>query len=122
MNRFFRSFGFALRGIFSSFSHESNCRVQLVLAIIAVLAGWKLGLSRVEWAIVILCIALVLGMEMVNSAIEKTCDRITREKDDYVRYIKDVAAGAVLWVSTGTAVVGAIIFIPKVVSLFKTGT
>lgn len=121
MNRFFHSVRFALRGILSIFSRESNCRIQLVLAFLALVAGWRLGLSSLEWALVVLCIALVLGMEMLNTAIEKTCDRITREKDDYVRYVKDVAAGAVLWVSTGTAVVGAIIFIPKILALFKSG-
>jgi diacylglycerol kinase len=59
----------------------------------------------------------VIGLEMVNSAIEKTCDRITREKDDYVRYVKDMAAGAVLWGSIGAAVVGGIIFVPKIINL-----
>jgi diacylglycerol kinase len=118
MNRFFRSFEFAFRGIISSLSRENNCRIQLVLGGLALAAGAWLGLDRMEWIAVVLCIALVIGMEMINSAIEKTCDRITRERDDYVRYIKDVAAGAVLWTSLGAAAVGAIIFLPKIIKLF----
>jgi len=63
----------------------------------------------------------VIGMEMMNSAIEKACDRITREKDDYVRYVKDMAAGAVLWTAIGSAVIGAIILLPKVIALLEGG-
>ena len=117
MSRFIKSFVFAFRGISASFSRENNCRIQLVLGVLAVMAGAWLGLERMEWVALVLCIALVIGMEMINSAIEKTCDRITRERDDYVRYIKDAAAGAVLWTSLGAAAVGAIIFVPKIIHL-----
>jgi diacylglycerol kinase len=119
MQRFFKSFQYAVRGILSAFSSENNCRIQLLAAVVVVGASWRLRLAPLEWAVVVLCIALVIGMEMINSAIEKTCDRITRERDDYVRYIKDIAAGAVLWTSIGAAVVAAIIFLPKIIYLFQ---
>ena len=119
MQRFLKSFQYAVRGILSAFSSENNCRIQLMVALVVVGASWWLRLKPLEWALVVLCIALVIGMEMINSAIEKTCDRITREKDDYVRYIKDIAAGAVLWTSVGAAVVAAIIFIPKIINLIE---
>jgi diacylglycerol kinase len=114
MKRFFRSFTYAFRGIVSAFSGESNCRIQLSVGMLVVLASVLLGLSQLQWCIILLCIALVISLEMVNSAIEKACDRITREKDDYVRYVKDIAAGAVLWSSVISAVIGAIIFLPKI--------
>jgi diacylglycerol kinase len=119
MFRFVKSFTYALRGIRSAFSSESNCRIQLGIAFLTVLASWWLGLSGVEWAIIVLCIGLVIALEMINSAIEKACDRITRDQDDYVRYVKDMAAGAVLWVSIGAAVTGAIIFLPKILTYAK---
>lgn len=117
MLRFLRSFRYAGRGILAAFSSENNCRIQVAVAVAVVGASFYLRLSPLEWAAIIICIGLVVGLEMVNSAIEKTCDRITREKDDYVRYIKDMAAGAVLWVSICSAAVGAIIFIPKILHL-----
>jgi len=119
MLRFILSFKYAFRGIRSALASENNCRIQLLIAALVLAASWKLGLRPLEWALVVLCIALVIGMEMINSAIEKTCDRITRERDDYVRYIKDMAAGAVLWTSIGAAVVGAIVLIPKILLLLK---
>jgi len=121
MYRFIRSFVYAFRGIRSAFSGESNCRIQLLAGAGVVLASWYLRISSLEWALIVLCIALVIGMEMMNSAIEKACDRITREKDDYVRYVKDMAAGAVLWTAIGSAVIGAIILLPKVIALLEGG-
>ena len=115
MLRFLRSFRFAGRGILAAFSSENNCRIQVAIAVVVVGLSFYLRLSPLEWAVVVICIGLVVGLEMVNSAIEKTCDRITREQDDYVRYIKDMAAGAVLWVSICSAVAGAVIFIPKII-------
>lgn len=117
MQRFLKSFKYAARGVLSAFSSENNCRIQLAAAILAVGASWWLRLGPLEWALIVLCIALVIGMEMINSAIEKTCDRITREQDDYVRYVKDMAAGAVLWTSIAAAIVGALVFIPKIINL-----
>jgi diacylglycerol kinase len=118
MRRFIYSFGYAFRGIRLAFSRESNCRIQLLLGLGAVLLSWGLGLSPTEWALVVLCIALVIGAEMINSAIEKTCDRITQEREEPIRTIKDLAAGAVLWISLGSAVVGALLFIPKIIKIF----
>jgi diacylglycerol kinase len=117
MLRFFRSFKYAGRGILAAFSSENNCRIQVAVAAGVVGLSCYLRLSPLEWAVVTICIGLVIGLEMINSAIEKACDRITREQDDYVRYVKDMAAGAVLWVSICSAVVGAIIFIPKIIRL-----
>jgi diacylglycerol kinase len=114
MKRFFRSFKYAFKGIVSAFSGESNCRVQLSVGIVVVLVSAVLGLSPLEWCMILACIGLVISLEMVNSAIEKACDRITRERDDYIRYVKDMAAGAVLWSSIISAVIGAIIFLPKI--------
>jgi diacylglycerol kinase len=118
MRRFIRSFGYAFRGLRSAFSNESNCRIQLLAAVLALLASWYLRLSPIEWAVIILCIGLVIGLEMINSAIEKACDRITREQDDYIRYVKDMAAGAVLWASIASALIAAIIFLPKINQLW----
>lgn len=115
MLRFIRSFGYAFRGIRLAFSGESNCQIQLIVGILVLLVSWKLRLTPVEWCIILLCIGLVIGLEMVNSAIEKACDRITREQDDYIRYVKDIAAGAVLWASIASAIIGGVIFLPKII-------
>lgn len=117
MRRFLRSFRYAGRGILAAFSSENNCRIQVAVAVVTVGLSFYLRLSPLEWAVIVICIGLVISLEMINSAIEKTCDRITREQDDYVRYVKDIAAGAVLWASICSVAVGAVIFIPKIIHI-----
>ena len=56
--------------------------------------------------------------EALNTAIERLCDKIEPNKDDKIKIIKDIAAGAVLLSSIFSATVGAIIFIPHIISLF----
>ncbi len=94
-----------------------NARIQLALALTAIIAGIVLGISATEWAIVALCIGLVLAMEAMNTAMEQVCNFVEPEKHPLIGKIKDMAAGAVLLVSIGSATAGLMIFIPKFVQL-----
>lgn len=75
------------------------------------MAGFILKLDGMEWIAVILCIALVITAEMLNTCIEQVCDLISKEKREEIRKIKDIAAGAVLMSSIGALVVASIILI-----------
>lgn len=77
-----------------------------------------LGLSTFEWIAVILCIGAVLAAEGVNSAIEALCDKVSPEYDEAIKHTKDLAAGAVLILAVMSVIVGLLIFVPKVLSLF----
>lgn len=110
MRKFFNSFLFAFKGLIVSFTLESNLKVQLTAALIVAGAGFYFGITAIEWCIILLTIGLVLGMELVNTAIEKTVDLITLERHPLAGKIKDIAAGAVLLVSIASCIVGAIIF------------
>lgn len=63
---------------------------------------------------VLLCNGLVIGLEMVNTAVETLSNRLHPEKHPDIKIVKDVAAGAVLWAAVMSVVIGAIIFLPKV--------
>jgi diacylglycerol kinase len=65
-----------------------------------------------------LCIALVLALEAVNSAIEYLADKISPEQDPLIGKAKDIAAGAVLIAAIGAAIIGSLIFIPKLIALW----
>lgn len=67
---------------------------------------------------VLLCIGLVMALEMVNAAIEKLCDRLHPDKHTDIKLVKDMAAGAVLWAAIISAIVGLIIFAPKLLTKF----
>lgn len=82
------------------------------------LAGW-LHVSVYEWIVLLGCIATVLAFEMINSAIEKLCNLVHPAYHPAVKVIKDISAGAVLWVSVFSGVIGVIIFLPKMQQLLK---
>ena len=117
MKRFFASLGFAFNGLRLFFSKEQNGRIQAVVAILVIVAGLAYRLNVYEWMMILICIALVLALEMINSVVEKLIDHLHPARHAQVKWIKDVAAGAVLWAAIISAVIAGIIFIPKIFSL-----
>lgn len=109
-----KSVGFALRGVFRLFRTERSIQIQLGIALLVTLAGFYYQISPVEWALQCLCIGLVMGTEGVNTAIEKLADYVQPEYDEKIGRLKDISAGAVLWVSMITVVVGLLVYVPKV--------
>lgn len=112
------SFGYALNGLWQFFKTEHNLWIHCVIALLAVVLGFVLRISRMEWIAVIIVIGIVLSAEAFNSCIEKTLDHLTPEKHEKVRYIKDLAAGAVLLTAIAAAIVGLLIFLPKILNCF----
>lgn len=114
-----RSFQYAFSGIIRFLKHEKNGQIQLTVAVIAIITGFALKIDSFEWIAIIACCALVLSFEMINTAIEKTCDLITTDHHPVIKIIKDVAAGAVLVSAVASLIIGIIIFLPKILLLFK---
>jgi len=113
-----KSFSNAFRGIAFLFKSQSNARIELIIAGIVIIAGVLLKISIAEWIIILMCIALVLSMEGINTAIEIIADKLHPEFDKEIGKAKDVAAGAVLIAAIIAAIIGIIIFAPKLVALF----
>ena len=112
MRSFLKSFVYAGRGISALFNRERNFRVQLTGLILVIAAGFFFSITKIEWLIIAASSSLVLAMEAMNTAIEKLCDLYSKEENDQIRVIKDIAAGAVLICAAGAAIVGAVIFYP----------
>lgn len=110
-----RSFRYAWQGIAWLLRTAHNARIHCAVAVAVIVAGCLLHISAVEWAVVALCIGAVLAAEAFNSAIESLADRVTTERDDAIRHVKDLAAGAVLFVVAGAVVAGLWIFLPKII-------
>jgi diacylglycerol kinase len=111
-------FRFAFKGLRLFFSSERNGRIQGIIALLVIGAGFFFSVSPLEWLAVLLCIAAVLCLEMVNSAIEKVCNLISMEYHPEIKIIKDISAAAVLLASIVSAICAAIIFIPYIIKLF----
>jgi diacylglycerol kinase len=110
-----RRFKYAFRGVLLALG-ERSVKVHLALGALTVAVGAALGISRGEWVAVIICIAIVIALETVNSAIERLGDAVTRERRADIAAVKDMAAGAVLIASVGALAVGLVIFLPKLLA------
>ncbi|MDE7159783.1 MAG: diacylglycerol kinase family protein [Muribaculaceae bacterium] len=108
-----RSFRYAWQGIVALVRDEHNARIHLCAAVVAIGLGAWLGISRLEWVAIVMCIALVLAAEALNSAVEALCDRFGAERHPLIGKAKDTAAAAVLLTAAGAAAAGAIIFLPR---------
>ena len=117
--KFHKSLGHALDGIEYAINHERNVKIEIFVAILVSILGFLLKITILEWLIIIITISLVLGLELVNTAIERTVDLVTKDYYELAKNAKDVAAGAVLTVSMFSCVVGIIIFLPKIINIIK---
>ncbi len=108
----FNSFKCAFAGIFNTIRAERNIKIHLCAATLVTIAGFLFGISYFEWLICLLLFGLIIGLELVNTAIEATVDLVTEEKKPLAAKAKDAAAGAVLAASIFAAVIGLIIFVP----------
>lgn len=116
----FRSFGYAFKGLAAVFGSEVNVRIHTAIAILVIILGLILGISRMEWLAVILCIGLVIGAEVFNSALERLVDIVSPQFNEKAGLVKDIAAGAVVVSALISVIIGVVIFIPYIKS-FLTG-
>lgn len=111
----------ASSGIFRVIKNERNMKIHLLVVFLVLLAGFFFGLSLLEWSIIILIIAVVLGAEIFNAAIEQTCDYIDEQHDlkfGETKLARDMAAGAVWLLAIASTIIGLLIFLPHLISFY----
>lgn len=113
------SFSYAFKGFVWLFRFEHNSRIHLFSLIIAVIAGFFFQISNEEWSLLFIVSGFVFSAEAFNSAIEFLADEVSLEKRDRIGKSKDLAATGVLIAAFAAAIVGLIIFLPKIISLFN---
>ena len=107
------SFKYAIEGFVSSFKTERNMKIHVLAMVIVIVLGFYLKINLIEWCFIALAIALVIGAELFNTAIETIVDMVSPEKNPKAKLAKDISAAAVLALAVGAVVIGTIIFIPK---------
>lgn len=112
-----KSFRYALAGLSYVVRHEHNARIHIAAAMGIVMMGAFYRIAAGDWLILVLAIISVWFAETINTAFEYLCDVVSPEKNEAVRYAKDIAAGAVLIMAIGAVVIGAIVMFPYI----KTG-
>ena len=115
--RLTNSFKYAIEGLKTAYIEEQNLRVHTLCSILVIIFGFVFHLSKIEFSICLILIGLVLMAEFFNTSIESVVDMITLEKNPYAKKAKDVAAAGVLVFALISAVIGLIIFLPKIINL-----
>lgn len=114
MKRFLSSLTPAIHGIKNAWLGR-NFKIQIFAAFLVIIFGLLFQISLTEWCIILILCALVLGLEIINTSIERLCDLISIEYNPIIKEIKDLAAGAVLIVSVISVIIGFLIFLPKII-------
>lgn len=117
MNHFLKSFKYAGKGAVTTFRLGFNFKVMIVLALCAVLFGFVFAIAPHEWALIFICIGMVLGAECLNTAIEAVVDLVCPDYHDLAERAKDCAAGGVLLTSIASFIVALFVFVPKFANL-----
>ena len=115
MKHIVKSFKYAIDGVREAFQSEKNMKVHFIIMILAIILGVVLKLSSVEWAILIITIGLVLISEFINTSLEQIVDIVSPEIKEKARIAKDVAAAGVLVSAIVAVLIGAFLFLPKII-------
>ncbi len=111
------SFRYAFRGILFMVKTQHNFWIHLTIAVLVIIAGFLFSISLTEWALVVFAIGLVLSAEAFNSAIEQLTDLASPNIHPKAGRVKDLAAGAVLLTAMAAALIGLLIFVPKIIAV-----
>ena len=113
-NPLWRSFGYAFAGIWTGIRKERNMKIHCTALLMVVIAGIAFRITVSEWCICIVLCALVMSLELVNTAVEAVVDLVTEEKKPLAKIAKDTAAGAVLIAAIASVIIGLLIFVPHI--------
>lgn len=108
------SFKYAFEGIEEAWRTEQNLKIHFVIMALVIIAGFIFKISAMEWIICLLLFAIVISLELINTAIETTVDIAMPDINEKAKYAKDIAAGAVLFSAMISVIIGLIIFLPKI--------
>jgi undecaprenol kinase len=109
----------AFRGLYVFWKTTRNIKIHLMFSLLVIIFGIYFNISGYEWMTIILVIGLVFITEALNTAIEIDIDLTSPEFHPFARDTKDVAAGAVLLATFFAIVIGLIIFVPKILYVYK---
>jgi diacylglycerol kinase len=113
LTKLLRSFVIGSVGFAHALRTEQNMWLHLLAAVGVVALGLWLKLAAGEWVAIVVAIGLVISAECVNTALERLADRVSREHDPLIKQAKDCGSAAVLVLAITAAVVGGIVFGPK---------
>lgn len=113
------SFKAAFTGLYEGLKSQWNFKFHLLAACVVIALGFYFEVSKMEWCVLLLCCALVISLELINTAIELLCDFIEPSKNEKIRIIKDISAAGVLVSAIIALIIGILIFSPYIKDLLN---
>ncbi len=104
------SFKYATQGFLHVIKKERNMQIHLIVACIVIFLAYFFSVSKTEWILLLFCIGVVISLESINTAIERTVDLCTEEIKPLAKQAKDTAAAAVFVFAIISVIIGLIIF------------
>ena len=117
--RFKDSLKSSVAGLIYTVKEERNAKIILVLGLMAFGLAWLLKITLYECAIIMLTVALVFICEVFNTLIENVLNLVRKKQDTRIKVLKDMASAAVLLSALASIGVAVVIFLPKILKLFK---
>jgi diacylglycerol kinase (ATP) len=110
-----KSLKFATLGAYKLITTEHSIMSQSIMAIALIGLGFYFQISRIDWMFQIFAMGLVLSIEGLNTAVEKTADFIHPDYHEKIGFIKDVAAGAVFFAAVASKIIIIFIYYPYII-------
>lgn len=114
-----KSFYHAGQGIFSAFLSERNMKIHVGIMFLVIFSGFYFNISLQEWMICLLLFGVVISAEIMNTAVETVVDLAMPKIHPKAKLAKDLSAGAVLVLAFISAVIGIMIFLPKIITFLS---
>ena len=104
---------------FKSYAKEGKSIIIYLFGVIfEIIMGFVYKINGLEWILIICILGIILAVELINTAIENTCDAITKEYSPYIKIAKDCGSAATFTIFTVAIILNIIIFLPKIIALF----
>ena len=110
-----RSFKAAFEGISSTYKKEQNIKIHTIISMIVILGGIIFKINYIEWLVCLVLIGFVLMAEFFNTAIEYVVDLASPNIHPLAKAAKDTASAGVLMMAIISALIGCVIFVPKII-------
>jgi len=114
-----KSFYYAFEGLKTAFKEEPNFKIHTVIALAVLTLAFFLNFSVSEWLLLLFTISFVLIIELVNTSLEDIVNLVNPQIHPLAKKAKDVMAAAVLLSAATAAVVGSVLFIPKLLEVIR---
>ncbi len=119
LKRFFNSFSYSFAGLVYAYKYEQSVFIHFVLSVAAVILGLALEINATEWLLICISMGVVLVVELLNTAIEAVVDLVTLDINPLAKIAKDTGSAATFVMGLIAAIIGGIIFIPKILLLLE---